>query len=565
MTPTVRYPAGPITPHGAYHILAGRLPNMALSSWDNTVVFNLLGGLAIHDPTRPERVQVTSLDGLIPPWNPIKQKGATQDGSTFVTALYDETEINLTVKVVGRNPQERMRVHRTLINSVDAIRESRLSWWTHDLGYWWAPVRWFRTPSTPMAGLSGRSQDVDLRLAGYDAFWRSYDHVSSFKMKLDSIAEPFNYATEPGLGPNWTLQYYGPGGGHIYADGFQARWRDDPDDTILSEGRRVVARRVGFETETDNQVIETTFGTFAEWSFPRNAENTLWARMPLTGSAGGNGICLTIELDSLKLSYFINGVEKKFASRQIIIPPLPGERWRLVAGYEGNPRLYKVFRGDVEVMSFKEKGTDSLMGAAYRGAGMGMRAAGALITQATPASVREWSAGDNATVTQSGYVDARNAGDQPQFLRYICFGPGVFRFSNGVNSTDKVEFGPLLQNQIMEIYSDPRKRTVIDMTQKPPTPQDLTKFQKAIKDFLSFASGNNASPLLQEIESNFGILPPQGHPYSLLKGRFSDAAAIPPKSPGLPIETHKVAVEIDEGNADSAIIAIGTPLRRYPI
>ena len=88
-------------------------------------------------------------------------------------------------------------------------------------------------------------------------------------------------------------------------------------------------------------------------------------------------------------------------------------------------------------------------------------------------------------------------------------------------------------------------------------------FQQALKDFISFATGNNAPPLLQSIESAFGIAPPQGNPYSLLRGRFS--RPIPARSPGAPLRPYHVKVEIDDGNASSMVLASGTPLRRYPL
>ncbi|EUA18481.1 gp15 domain protein [Mycobacterium xenopi 3993] len=33
---------------------------------------------------------------------------------------------------------------RDLIASIDAKQQSEFSWLTHDLGYWWAPIRWFK-------------------------------------------------------------------------------------------------------------------------------------------------------------------------------------------------------------------------------------------------------------------------------------------------------------------------------------------------------------------------------------------------------------------------------------
>jgi hypothetical protein len=43
MTPVVRYPAGQITPHGAYHILKGDIPTVKLRAYDAN--FLRAGGL----------------------------------------------------------------------------------------------------------------------------------------------------------------------------------------------------------------------------------------------------------------------------------------------------------------------------------------------------------------------------------------------------------------------------------------------------------------------------------------------------------------------------------------
>jgi hypothetical protein len=50
------------------------------------------------------------------------------------------------------------------------------------------------------------------------------------------------------------------------------------------------------------------------------------------------------------------------------------------------------------------------------------------------------------------------------------------------------------------------------------TPQQQTVFHQLLQDFINFATGGNVPPLLQQIESWLGIVPPQGNPYRLLKG-----------------------------------------------
>jgi hypothetical protein len=257
----------------------------------------------------------------------------------------------------------------------------------------------------------------------------------------------------------------------------------------------------------------------------------------------------------------VAGVQTSIRKRILLIPPLPGEKWKLIAGGDDDARIYTVIRSGVAIMKVKESGTASLIGASNRSAGLGASS----INSVQPADIRGWSVGDNNTVVQSGFLKRINCGDQEMWDRYTCTGPGLFRFWNGPNAeaNEYVEFGPLLENQVMQIRTDPRKRGVVDMTSIPPTPQHLNFWQQALADFLNFATGNNATPLAEEIKSQFGIVAPQGNPYSLMKGRFS--VPIPAKSPGKPAEPYYIKVQIDDGSASSSIMASGTPLRRNPL
>jgi hypothetical protein len=320
-----------------------------------------------------------------------------------------------------------------------------------------------------------------------------------------------------------------------------------------------------FETDTDNQVISIVLGSFQEITFPDAAENHLWARVGRNpdGSWDGNGVRASISLFAMELSRFNDFVETRMALWPNL-PSFPGEKYTLIAGFEGNPRKFQIQRNGLAIWNNVEAADGlSPLGPDFRGISAGMRAGAALVTQATPASIRKISAGDNATVNQEGFLERVNVGDQPMYDELTVFGPGLFRFYNGPGSTDYIEFGPLLPNQVMQIRTDPRDRTVVDMTVIPPTPQELGLFQKALQGFLNFLTIGQ-SPLAQTIESVFGITPPQGNPYSLMNGRFSDDAAIPPQSPGDPIRPYHVKVAIDNGSASSKIIASGVPRRRLP-
>ena len=42
--PTIRYPAGPLTPLGSSQLLTGSHPSLTLTAYDGSIVFELMGG-----------------------------------------------------------------------------------------------------------------------------------------------------------------------------------------------------------------------------------------------------------------------------------------------------------------------------------------------------------------------------------------------------------------------------------------------------------------------------------------------------------------------------------------
>jgi hypothetical protein len=573
MTPVLRYPQGPVTPHGAFHIAHNRLPQVAYLSYDATSVFNMMGGLAIADPMLPECVQIKDIKGLIPPWTNIEQKGATEDGASYISSLYDSMDVDLTVVARGRSPEMCRQVVHDWIAAWDAKRPGQLSWFTHDQGYWWAPVQWANKPTDALAGPPTLRQQFTWNAKAYSAFWQTYDSTALFKLTYGTFTSSFSTDTVSELGPNWDCTYSGSGGGWIAISNHIAYWHDDPAHPIGSGGRTVVCRpHVIFAT--DLQVASLTLGWFPEWSYPDNAFDDIWLRIPQSGALAGtpDGLRLRIGLGELRLSYFIGGVETLLRDQFLPVPPVPGDTFTLVAGYEWAPRYYTVKRNGITIMSVAEPGTGSPMGSTQRGAAFGMHAGGAVLTQATPAAVAKFTAADHGLSgdpisSQSGFIQRTNVGDQPMFDRYTCFGPGMFYFADGPGSSTNVAFGPLLPGQIVQLRTDPRKRGVVDLTPGGAAAipvQQSNAVTQALADFISFATGNNAPPLLLAIESALGVIPPQGNLYALLHGRWSDAAAIPPRPAAGPVTPYYVAVGISGGNADSAILAAGTPLRRWP-
>ena len=571
---TKRYPSGPVTPHGWWHITKGLHPMVRLTAYDGSVEFYMNGGHAIPDRiAAPESARLISLKGLIPPWKHITQKGATQDGVTHVDALLDPTEVEAVVECRGRDEKHARAVYRDLVASLDAIQQSRMDFLDHDAGHWWADVRWFQGAPTNQLD-SGKRQRVSLRLQADTGCWQTYDHTDMFAFTYDSMVEEFatdNTATQDlGDVPQY---YHGSGGGYCTSKGGVMRWRDDPDNLDYTSSREVInGPWPDFDTDTDNQVISQIHGSFQEWSLPSSGRNYLCGRMGRdeNGDWDGSGIVCDYGVGGIRLSYYVNFVETVMRTKPLGFPfptaPTPSEKFTLVCGFEGNPRMFKLLRNNVEIMAHKENGTNSPLGASNRGIGNGMYAGSAILTQATPATIRRLSAADNATVTQQGFVQRINIGDQKMYDDYTLFGPFTkVKIYDGPGSDEYVEFGPLLPNQVVFLRTDPRSNTTLvqDMTVVPPSPQEQLTWQQAWDKLLSLA-GTGAS-LIELQQSIFGVKAPQGNLYKLLKGRFSENAAIPPKSPGNPAAPYYVKVEIVGGNADSKVIASGTPRRRYPL
>ncbi|AVP42710.1 minor tail protein [Mycobacterium phage SchoolBus] len=565
-----RYPSNPITPHGAYFFLRNKKPNMTYRSYDDTMVFHLMGGMAVPDKVNsPESVQLKSLSGLIPPWQQIEQKGATQDGVTFVDALYDPLDCDMTVEVRGKTPERTAQLVRDWIAAWDAKKPGELSFFdTGGTGRWWAPVRWTRNPVDKLLGGNFTSQTFTWPFKSHDAFWRSYDNVDEFRFTYVDVEDDFTDLD------NWILEYSGDGNGEmiaapqrtgLLADIFgEGDWAATWDLGTTGEGRTVVAQRDGFATTTNRQIAYIRIGSIPAWSPWDEAAVDIWVRMD-DGTPGENGIRLRLKAFSAELAYFVDG-DKTVLRKVPIIPPLPGETWCVVAGVGDSDRTFRVLRGSQglsEVFTVKENGTGSLLGEDYRGMGFGMESGTGAFVELPPATVRRFWGGDNATQTQSGMLRRVNVGDQPMWDRYTLHGPGTFYIAAGPGSTDMVKFGPLERGQVVQLRSDPRKRGVVDLTSVAPSPQQLKWWQEALKDFISFASGNNASPLEETILSKFGIKPPQGNLYSLLEGRF--AKPIPPKPAAGPVKPYSVLVKVENGDADTRVVAAGTPLRRWPM
>jgi hypothetical protein len=249
----IRYPAGTITPHGAYYLKTGILPNVSYVSGDETAQFNLLGGAAIPDPTMPEAVAITSLKGLIPPWQNIEQKGSTQDGSSYITSLYDPLDVEIGIRVRGRDPIWTRRVVHDWVDSWDAKIPGKLIWSTLEQADWWATAQLGKTPIEAFTG--GMSRTNEQKFAwlakAYNAFWMTTDDIdylqgngTKFLTRLN-VGDQSMFDVYTCVGPGTFYFQDGPGSSNYVAYG------------PLSGGQAVQIR-----TDPRKRSVVPLYGTF---------------------------------------------------------------------------------------------------------------------------------------------------------------------------------------------------------------------------------------------------------------------------------------------------------------
>ncbi|UXA19556.1 hypothetical protein [Mycobacterium sp. SMC-4] len=382
--------------------------------------------------------------------------------------------------------------------------------------------------------------------------------VREFKAKT-VVLDSFNTPIAVGLGENWPLHYYeGDGDAHIYVTAGTAAWNDNSG---TSAQQVIYGPRRDFHTDTDNQVESVVLDTIPEWSLPESGKFYLGCRMNRdeNGDWAGDGVFAEVGRSVAEIVRYNNFVRTPMWWTPIWPPPFWGEKYTLIAGQDGSPRTFKLLRNGAPLLNRTEAGEGSAIGPDHRGAGGGLYAGAALITQATPPRLRKIAAGDNATVTQSGFLNLTNVGSEEGWPTIVFRGPGTIGVGNGPGSQDMITFGPLNENQQVLISTHPRYRNIIDLT----TAGELTgKQRQQVEDMAKRIALGQVPPLLSWYESVFGVLPPQGNLYEQLEGRFS--RPIPGVDQPSDAVTSKIALTVVNGNANTRVLAAVTPLRRWP-
>lgn len=560
------YPAGPITPHGKYFRDSGRYPTVHLGAHDGSVEFYLHGGESIPWPDQPECVRLTKdgIKNLIASGKIVGQKGATEDGETYIDGLYDPAEPELGVVVRARDPRRLQSVVAELLGAVDMRNTSPLTVTNATGEKWWANVRSTgKSVAEPFTWGESRRQKTTLRLRIDGAFWRSDADISGLGFQYERHVDDFDYtAADVGTDQGWDVAYVGGHGGHVSATGGELVWTPPTDPEWLAEERSAIMRHRTMRATDDDMIVELLLGGEGTGlPFPGNAANGIWACMNNTGTPGRDGIRALVELAQVKVSKFVGGVETVLKVELLGVQPQHGDLFQLICAPNG---AISVRRNGNTVLTTTDPSPQR--GLDYRSGGIEMHAGATILWMATtPAPVDRWALSSNNTAAQAGQIQCLNVGSEPMYRTYTLVGPGTFNIAAAPGSTDMVSMGPLFDGQVVYLRTDPRKTTITDLTAKPPTPQQLNDWQQAVKDFLDFATGGNAPPLMHALASQFGIQPPQGNLYSLLKGRFGTESAIPAAPVSGEPQPYFVDASITDGNADSQLISTGIPLRRYPL
>lgn len=171
------------------------------------------------------------------------------------------------------------------------------------------------------------------------------------------------------------------------------------------------------------------------------------------------------------------------------------------------------------------------------------------------------------TDSGSSFLHLLNRGDQDGWPSFLFYGPGTFTFSNGIynpitGAPNMLSIGPLLEGQTVLLVTLPRLNNLIDLSSG--VPQSLSVEQQTIEAIINFVTDNNVPPYLQQFESLFGILPPQGPLQTLMTGRFDSpipGVAQPEFAQPAPIA---VSITGTGGSSASKIVGRIDPMRTWP-
>lgn len=177
-------------------------------------------------------------------------------------------------------------------------------------------------------------------------------------------------------------------------------------------------------------------------------------------------------------------------------------------------------------------------------------------------SIDSFAVGGGAT-GGSGYLNLANIGEEDGWPVFLFYGPGTFTFGNGTGAqAPLITLGPLLTGQIVLLSTLPRLNNLVDLTSG--IPQALSVEQQTIQAIINFVTNNNVPPILQQFESKFGILPPQGSLWTLLSGRYDQPIPGVAQPDFAQLQAIPVSISGTGGSSVSKIVGRIDPMRLWP-
>lgn len=555
------YPSGTVSKWGTKQALRDQDTWISYIGVDGSI-FYLAGPLAPVAGAQNGLV-AQKIMGLMPNADMLELRGARQDGATWTDAVYEVGDIMMKLEASGTSPQNIRNVIRQWISSWDPRRTGVLSVFTPDMGEWWANVRQAKNITDTLDKdytWSGRLP-LTWSAKNYDAFWYSVDSVSQFdlntQMRINLVGNPtggtfaFTYSIGTFLSPPILIESTPSAGGGTFTAGTQ--WY------------KVTAISANGETTASNEVFGSVSGSGEKITVSWNIVVGATGYKLYRGSVSGGENILVTTTGASTFSYVDTNVGTS-ATPPVTNTASTDEHtddldWDcsaadVQAALQGLPLI-----GAGGVTVTDTAGLAPFYLQWYLGGAVTGLTVTSSLTGGTDPDVEITTTKPGGS--PSGFISLTNRGDLPSWPRYLCYGPGTFSFGNGPGSSSMISFGPLLPGQVILVTTLPRLRSVVDLTPNQLPPQPLSEFQQILQGLISFATNNNVPPLLQQFESFFGILPPQGNLYSLLSGRFTNP--VPGTYYGVAPETQFIPASITGGNANSKIVAALTPMRRWPL
>jgi hypothetical protein len=196
-------PAVTPTPMAVNSLLGEDLTVITWVGWDGSR-WPLSGGVA-PVPGAQDGAYLVDIKGLMAPIKHLDQAGARQDGATWVDALYDVGELDMTVDVTGRDPASFRRSMRGFVDSWSIRSTGRLVWFTSQSGEWWLDCRLGKEFGDVLKNAPAMMNHQQISVvARYDfPLWASFDSTSEQMATSATVLVDPNGLTAPGFLPLW--------------------------------------------------------------------------------------------------------------------------------------------------------------------------------------------------------------------------------------------------------------------------------------------------------------------------------------------------------------------------